>query len=492
MSVLYDKLREYSGHSNYAFHMPGHKRNPKFDFCNPMEIDITEIDGFDDLHHADGILKDCMDYAADCYGADKTYFLVNGSTGGILSAVSAVTNYNDKIIMARNCHKSVYNAVEIRGLSPVYIYPEYISEYEITGGINPVQVKNTLEKHPDVKAVVIVSPTYDGVCSDVRKISEIVHSFNCVLIVDEAHGAHFKYNDYFPKSALELGADIVVQSLHKTLPSFTQTGLLHIKSERVDISRVQKYLSIYQTSSPSYVFMAGMDKCIRRMENEGIACMSEYCDMLDNLRCRLKKLTNLVLVSENIVDKHKANNLDRGKIIIYIKKFNGGRVLYDILRLKYNIQPEMSTERCVTLMTSVGDSRDALEYLGDTLLEIDEYFDSVDKLMEFMDDPDYTLNKGVREALSQKSSIAKVGPVIENDIVYMPGQAVDISTEMVSLENCIGRISGNYIYIYPPGIPLLVPGERISQGNIDVIKDYLNAGLRVHGLNDMNIKVVIE
>lgn len=492
MSVLYDRLREYCSNNNYAFHMPGHKRNIMFDFCNPVEIDITEIDGFDDLHHAEGVLKECMDYAARSYSADKTYFLVNGSTGGLLSAISAVTNYNNKIIVARNCHKSVYNAVEIRGLEPVYIYPEYISECGISGGISPEQVERVLSRNHDAKAVVIVSPTYDGVCSDVERIAEIVHSSNCVLIVDEAHGAHFKYNDYFPKPALELGADIVIQSLHKTLPSFTQTALLHVKCERVDISKVEKYLFMYQSSSPSYVFMAGMDKCIRWMEEEGISCMSEYCAALDNLRHRLKELTNLVLVSENIVDKYAVNDLDRGKIIIYVKNFNGGRILYDVLRLKYNIQPEMSTECCVTLMTSVGDSKEALEYLGDALLEIDKYSESIDKLMELLDSLDNKESYDVREALSQKSSITKSCPVIENDIVYIPGRAVEMSTEMITLENCIGRICGNYIYIYPPGIPLLVPGERISQGNIDIIREYLNAGLRVHGIEDMMIKVITE
>ncbi len=492
MSVLYDKLREYCSSDKYAFHMPGHKRNERFGFCNPIEIDITEIDGFDDLHHAEGILKECMDYAAACYGANKTYFLVNGSSGGLLSAITAVTNYRDKIIVARNCHKSVYNAVEIRGLEPVYIYPEYIGEYGISGGIKPEAVRRALSENVDAKAVVIVSPTYDGVCSDIKRIADIVHSFNCVLIVDEAHGAHFRYNDYFPETALELGADIVIQSVHKTLPSFTQTALLHVKSERVDISRIQKALSIYQSSSPSYVFLAGIDKCIRWMEDEGAICMTGYCKTLETLRCRLKELTNLVLISEAVVDNYAVKALDRGKIIIHVKNFNGGRILYDVLRLKYNVQPEMSTESSVTLMTSVGDSKEALEYLGDVLLEVDEYFENTNKLMELLNAINYKLSNEVKTFLQQESSIAVTGPVIENNIVFSPARAAEMSTGIVGLENCAGKVSADYIYIYPPGIPLLVPGERIEQSNIDIIKEYLGAGLKVHGLDNMRIKVISD
>lgn len=491
MSVLYDKLREYSS-SSYAFHMPGHKRNKIFDFCNPVEIDITEIDGFDDLHHADGILKECMDYTAESYGADKTYFLVNGSTAGILSAVSAVTNYNDEIIVARNCHKSVYNAVEIRGLRPVYLYPEYISEYGISGGIKPEHVKNALREHTEVKAVIIVSPTYEGVCSDIKIIAEVVHEAGCILIVDEAHGAHFKYNNYFPESALELGADIVVQSLHKTLPSFTQTALLHVRSANVDISKVQKFLSIYQSSSPSYVFMAGMDRCIRWMSNEGIDFMEKYCNALEHLRDRLKNLKNLVLITESIVDKYDVRALDRGKIIICVKNFNGGRILYDMLRLRYNIQPEMHTGCYVTFMTSIGDNMSALEYLGDVLLKIDTYFESVEALITLLKGTEYKDEYINIKALSQIKIPAESQAVIDNEIVFIPAKAVEMYTESADLESCTDRISGTYIYIYPPGIPLLVPGERINKETINIIDEYLKAGLRVHGIDDMKIRVISE
>ncbi len=489
MSVLYDKLREYSSKNNFAFHMPGHKRNERFDFCNPYDIDITEIDGFDDLHQAEGLLKECMDYASACYGSDKTYFLVNGSTCGLLSAISAATNYNDKIIMARNCHKSVYNAVEIRGLVPIYIYPEYIEEYGISGGINLEQLSCTLSDNPETKAVVVVSPTYEGVCSDIEGIAKLVHKFNCLLIVDEAHGAHFKYSDSFPKSALELGADIVIQSIHKTLPSFTQTALLHVKSDRADVSKIEKYLSIYQTSSPSYVFMAAIDKCIRWMESESSQSVSDYCTSLNNLRNRLYRMKNLRIISDRIVDRYAVKDFDCGKIVISFKNFDGGHILYDVLRLKYNIQAEMFTDSYVTLMTSIGDKVKDLQYLGEVLTEIDKYAENADKFMSLIDTVDIN-NQNTEVLLLNNRTVS--APVINSEIVYIPAIAVEKLTEKILLESSIGRVSGSYIYIYPPGIPMLAPGERISREAVDTINRYIKAGLKVRGLKDEKIIVIKE
>lgn len=491
MSDLYNKLREYSQCGAYPFHMPGHKRNKLFKFCNPFEIDITEIDGFDDLHRAEGILKECMEYAAECYGSDRTYFLVNGSTSGILSAVSAVADYGDKILVGRNCHKSVYNAAELRGLGTVYVYPEYISGYGITGGINPAEVEELLEKNRDIKTVVIVSPTYDGICSDIKKIADIVHRHEGVLIVDEAHGAHFRYNDYFPESSLNLGADIIIQSLHKTLPSFTQTALLHVKSERVDTGRLEKYLSVYQSSSPSYVFMAGIDKCIRWMEGEGKQYMENYCSNLKKLRKRLGHLNNIVTVSEDIVDKFSVKALDCGKIIISIKDLNAGRLIYDVLRLKYNIQPEMCTDRCVTLMTSVGDSKEAIDYLGDVLCELDVAFEDRESIAVMMREAGYGMVNNPSDIVLAGGEIAlHAYSDLHNEQVFSLAEAAVSGKEEIDIDKSIGRISGDYVYIYPPGIPILTPGERISRRILDVVYGYMDAGLNVRGIEHKKILVM--
>lgn len=232
---LLKRLKEYGDSDFYPFHMPGHKRQYRdpflSEFPNPFSIDITEINGFDNLHHPEGILKDSMEWAAEIYGSDKTYYLVNGSSCGILSAISATVDSRGTILMSRNCHKSAFHGVFLNQLNAKYIYPQFISEMGLQGGILAEDVEGLLKKYPDIDAVLVVSPTYDGVVSDIKAIAQVVHRFGVPLIVDEAHGAHFSFgkNNGFPVSALDLGADIVIQSLHKTLPSLTQTALLHAR-----------------------------------------------------------------------------------------------------------------------------------------------------------------------------------------------------------------------------------------------------------------------
>ena len=243
MERLYKKLERYGQSDFYPFHMPGHKRNlassaGKF----PFERDITEISGFDNLHHAEGILKEAQENAAQLYGTRRCFFSVNGSTAALLSAISACVSKGGSILVARNCHKAVYHALYLRELQPVYIYPHEDSRLGINGGISPSRVERYLEEHPEVEAVLITSPTYDGIVSNVEKIAEIAHRHEVPLIVDEAHGAHFRFSEYFPVSAADLGADIVIQSFHKTLPSMTQTAVLHVCSDRVDVEKVKQFM----------------------------------------------------------------------------------------------------------------------------------------------------------------------------------------------------------------------------------------------------------
>lgn len=217
MESLYEKLVAYGAGDACPFHMPGHKRNMgKWGFADPFSFDITEIDGFDNLHHAEGILKAAQERAARVYGARRTFFLINGSSAGILAAVSACVSKGGKLLMARNCHKAVYHAASLLDLETVYVYPEQERRYGLNGGISPERVERLLEEHPGVQAVIVTSPTYDGVVSDIRKIAQIVHERGLFLIVDEAHGAHLAFLPYFPDSALDLGADVAIQSVHKT------------------------------------------------------------------------------------------------------------------------------------------------------------------------------------------------------------------------------------------------------------------------------------
>ena len=278
MKYLIDDLEEYAQSDYYPFHMPGHKRK-SLAFPNPYEIDITEIDGFDNLHHATGIIKEAEVRGAELYHSKRCFFLVNGSTCGLLAAISAVTRRGDKVLVARNCHKAVYHALYMNELQAEYLYPS-ITKNGIQGQITVEQVQESLYENPDAVAVILTSPTYEGIVSDVAKIAEVCHEHGIPLIVDEAHGAHFGFGGGFPENAVKLGADAVIMSLHKTLPSFTQTALLHLTSDRIDEKRVERYLSIYETSSPSYIFMAGMDACIRLVTENGQKLFADYRNRL--------------------------------------------------------------------------------------------------------------------------------------------------------------------------------------------------------------------
>ena len=258
MKYLEEELKTLAESDMYPFHMPGHKRNMKLQ-VNPYAYDITEIDDFDNLHEAEGIIAQAQQRAAELFHAEKSFFLVNGSTCGILAAISAAVPKGGRILMARNCHKAAYHAAYLRGLQISYVYP-VITQFGIQGSIRVEDVAAALQEDASIQAVVITSPTYDGILSDIASIAELAHSYNIPLIVDEAHGAHLGFYSYFPQAAIQLGADVVIQSLHKTLPSFTQTAILHMNKGLVRQEDIIRFLSIYETSSPSYLFLAGIDR----------------------------------------------------------------------------------------------------------------------------------------------------------------------------------------------------------------------------------------
>ena len=368
---LYDRLLQYQSSEMYPFHMPGHKRR-KDDFANPFLIDITEIEGFDNLHHAEGILKDAQDRAAALYHSEETYFLVNGSTCGILAAVSACMTRGGKILMARNCHKAAYHAAYLRGLDIEYLYPEKEDIFGINGGIHEDIVEKALEEFQDIQAVMITSPTYDGVVSNVEKIAQIVHRKGIPLIVDEAHGAHFGFHEYFPKSSVEMGADLVIHSLHKTLPSLTQTALLHVNGNRVDRECLRRFLDIYQTSSPSYVFMAGMDSCVCLLEKRGGELFESLRRNLEVFYKQTESLGCIYLANHGLMGKSGIHDFDRSKLVISARNagFTGNQ-LANLLRNRYHLELEMAGGSYGLALTSISDTEEGFLRLSEALKEID-------------------------------------------------------------------------------------------------------------------------
>ena len=465
MASLYDKLIEYNKSDYYGFHMPGHKRNEKmFGTRLPYGIDITEIDGFDDLHHAETLIKDQEERAARLYKAEETHFLVNGSTIGILSAILGVTNRGDKILVARNCHKSVYNAMELNGLRPIYIYPEYEKDLQINGEVSGEKIEILLNENPDIKAVMIVSPTYDGVLSDVEKIAQIVHKRGIPLIVDEAHGAHFGFHPYFPENSNVKGADIVIHSVHKTLPSLTQTALIHINGEIVDREKVRKYLHMLQSSSPSYILMASIDRCMELLESEGDTLFELYVQRIDVLRTELQGLKHLEIL--------QTEQFDRSKFLISVKKTGiTSKKLADILLHTYHLQMEMTGGTYVLAMTALGDTKEGFERLKRALFEIDQSLS--DEKQE--DHLPVELPKLPLVCTNEEIERKKCG-----------------NEELILWKASIGRISTEYAYVYPPGIPLIVPGEQITQEAIQVLALYAELGFSVEGIKVENYIGVLK
>ena len=312
--MLYDKLKMYSESGVYPFHMPGHKRNPMLcDGIMPYEIDLTEIDGFDNLHNAESCILEVQNLAEKLYNVKKAFLLVNGATGGILSAVRAMTDRGDKVIVARNSHKSVYNALELCGLTPKYIVPKVDKEFGINCSITPSQAEKAIWENPDAKLLIITSPTYEGAVSDIKEISRIAHLHNVSVLVDEAHGAHFPFSDSFPVEAIQCGADVAVASLHKTLPSLTQTALLLTSNEEL-INPLAENLAIFETSSPSYVFMSSIEKCLDFCKNT--KAFDEYIIRLNSFKEKCRELKNIKVLccGNDNIKNHNFFDFDISKI----------------------------------------------------------------------------------------------------------------------------------------------------------------------------------
>ena len=475
MDTLYKKLREYNSTDYYAFHMPGHKRRGILTGCDlPYAIDITEIEGFDDLHHARGILQEAEERAAALYRSSETHYLINGSTSGILSAVMGSTAKGDRILMARNCHKSVYHAVLMNELRPVYIYPEFYGDIELNGPVQTSDVEYALGKYEDIRAVIITSPTYDGVISDIGAIAAAVHRKGIPLIVDEAHGAHLGFHPYFPDNSVSLGADVVIHSLHKTLPALTQTALIHINEksdlkENLGISEgIRKYLHMLQTSSPSYVLMASIDACIDMMEDMGHLYFEKYAVLLQRSREILQKLKCLKLLETEVYDK--------SKIVISVKGTGiTGRQLYEILLERYHLQMEMAAGSYVIAMTSMADTIEGMKRLTDALLDIDSEL-TVEK--EGTDEFSLPVLKQVYTSAETQSAA---------------GRGSARKTESLDWKESVGRISSEYAYVYPPGIPLIVPGEEISEEVAAALSRYRALGFSVEGIKkEEKIEVLIN
>lgn len=478
MKTIFDELIEYSRTDAYPFHMPGHKRHLCGDILNEIsKIDITEIDGFDNLHDPKGMIKDAQARAAKLYGAEESFFLINGSTCGILSAVAACVANGGWLMMARNCHKAVYHAALLGDLKTFYLYPEIKEGYSFCDGLHLDEIRSGVNEfyreHPNEKisAVIITSPTYEGIFSDVEAIAAFLHEKGIPLIVDEAHGAHLGLSSQIPQNSCSLGADIVIHSLHKTLPAMTQTALLHVNGNLVDRKRLRRYLSIYQTSSPSYVFMASIDRTLTMMEENGEDYFKLFLE-------RKSKLLKALQACERI-QIYQDKNADPCKLVLSIKETTWtGKTLYDKLRLEYGIQMEMAAGDYVVAILTIEDSEEGFSRLQHAIAELDRILNEEMKGVE----PDLQFD--------EKPGEQKVLPTAA--IEYTIAEALELPHLSMLYEKTEGRVSADFVYVYPPGVPILAPGERITYQHIKRLNKIQQENLDLKGIENEQIQVIKE
>lgn len=485
MESLFERLKAYGQDDYYPYHMPGHKRNSLGKLSGEIaQIDITEIEGFDNLHQPEGILLKLQEKAAELYNAEQSFYLVNGSTGGVLSAISAAVPEGGHILMARNSHKSAYHAAYLRNLNISYLYPPLMEEYDICDVITPAQVGEALKREPDIQAVFLTSPTYEGRIADVAGIADEVHKAGLPLIVDEAHGAHLGLAEGFVKNSCQAGADIVIHSVHKTLPAMTQAALLHVNGSRISKENLQRFLHIYQTSSPSYVLMASIDNALQIVENQGTILFARFKTYFENMLKELSECQYLQFLPTEGENGQQSGSHDIGKLIISTKNAGiSGQELYQILLEKYHLQLEMASASYCLAMFTIGDGREAYMRMTEALLAIEKELASQN-----------------RDTVSENSNFVgtPVTALLEERNVFpaLPfAKAWNGEKVLMPLEQAAGCYTGEFINLYPPGIPLLVPGEQITEKHCRYLAEYLQQGLKVQGVQQRQgqyyVRVVI-
>ena len=457
---LYDQLAA-AAQAAYPLHMPGHKRQPGPVPGLPYAWDTTETPATDDLHDAGGILAQAMARTAALCGAARTWYLVNGSTGGLLAAVRALAPAGGTVICARNCHKAVYHAIELGGLHVRWLTPPLDPGWGIYGSVTPDAVAAALQAAPTAACVILTSPTYEGVLSDIAGIAAVCHARGVPLLVDEAHGAH-----YLPLAqacgwrggALAAGADVVVQSPHKTLPSLTQTALLHLGAGSLaDPEEIERQLDVFETSSPSYPLLASLDGCTGLLAARGAALFAGWRARLDRFYQKTGTLRRLRVLEAGCAEHPAFWSRDDGKILVDGRGAGlTGAALAQALRAR-RLEPEMQTGTLLLAMTSLADAADALDNLAEALAEVEVETRANSPLPP------------VATALpAPGAAVLPIAAALRRPHAPCPAAAA------------AGRTAAEYVWAYPPGVPLLAPGERITPAFLAAADALEAAGTRLH------------
>lgn len=477
---LLGTLKACAERPHAPFYTPGHKRgqgiSPSLTHVFGQSVfraDLPELAELDNLFSPSGVIHQAQQLAAEAFGASQTWFLVNGSTCGIEAAILATCGAGDKIILPRNVHSSAIAGLILSGAIPIFVYPEYDAVLDIAHSITPNAVQAALEQHPDAKAVFMVYPTYYGVCGDVRAIASLAHQHHIPLLVDEAHGAHFAFHPQLPTPALAAGADLTVQSIHKVLGAMTQASMLHIQGNIIDADRVSKALQLVQSTSPSYILLASLDAARQQIALHGKELMSRTLELAENARSRISHIPGLSVLEMSPNPLQGAIALDKTRLTVTVSGLGlTGFEAEEILNDKLGVTAEFSSLQHLTFIIS----------LGNTQEDIEKLVQAFTKLSIKMGNREWGIGSGL--GVSPISSELKY---FDNSLCLSPREAFFAVTETLPLEETTERICAEIVCPYPPGIPVLMPGEVITKAALDYLQYIQITGGFISGCADSSL-----
>jgi lysine decarboxylase len=459
-----------------SFHTPGHKsgkgiatRFRKFVGPRVFSIDLTTLDEVDSLQNPTGVIKEAQELAAKAAGADRSYFLVNGTTVGNHAMVASSTGPGDKVLIARNCHRSVLTGLIMSGAQPIFFQPAFDRDLKLTVNVPFETAKAAIDANSGARALLITSPNYYGLCADIERIIPYAREKGLLVFVDEAHGPHLKFNPKLPKCSLDAGADMCVQSTHKIVGGMTQASMLHARAGRINIDDVTNTLKLLQTTSPSYILMASLDLARMQMATEGKKLLNRTIKLAEDARTEINKIPGITCFGKDRAKQAGMADMDVTKLTITVSDLGlSGYTVSHMLNTRFDIQVEMADPFHVLVIISIGDRQDDLNRLVEALKVI-------------------STEHGLQGALLPLDQVHP--PVLNNRFAMTPRKAFYSDSELLDVRDSAGRVSTEIVTVYPPGIPLLVPGEEISQDAIDYLKNMAGLGAIIDGLNENNTLV---
>lgn len=478
---LFTALQQHAASNPLQFHIPGHKKgrgtDPEFRAFvgdNALSIDLINIVPLDDLHQPAGVICEAEQLAADAFSADYTLFSVQGTTGAIMTMLMSVCSPGDKIILPRNAHKSILSAVIFAGAVPVWVEPEKDERLGIEHGVALASIRQAIERNPDVKAVLLINPTYYGTSIDLLQMVEFIHSYDIPVLVDEAHGTLLHFHEQLPMSAMQAGADMAATSVHKLGGSLTQSSVLNVKGNRMNIRRIRTFMSMLTTTSTSYLLLASLDAARRQLVLHGHALAEQTIRLAQNARRQINEIPGLYCYGDEICEQEGVFHYDPTKLCIHLEQLPiTGFAAEKWLRETYNIEVELSDLTNILCLITIGDAEREVEQLLQALRRLSQMF-----------------------RLSEKAAPrVPVAVPAASRFLLSPREAFYTPSELLDLAQSCGRVCTEFIYVYPPGIPVLMPGQMITHEIIDYIKRHVEAGLPVKGPEDSTlhkIKVVVD